>query len=177
MSQAGIISTGSAPPPPGVADQYVTDSGTAIPALNILNVLGGPGIETYADPNNGNNLYVKLLNGCSGTETTNGLETKDITCINLGPTPGAYSFTTTVAGFDLTSGTAGVGYFIRGLAITDGASATLVANIDNLHGESAALVNATAVIGVSGNNLIITVTGVAGAVIKWIELTWGVFAE
>lgn len=46
MSQAGIINTTSGPVPPTVATSYVTDSGTAIPALNILNVLGGEGIDT-----------------------------------------------------------------------------------------------------------------------------------
>jgi hypothetical protein len=46
MSQSGLLNTSSGPVPPSVAQSYVTDSGTAVPALNILNVLGGEGIDT-----------------------------------------------------------------------------------------------------------------------------------
>lgn len=45
MSQIHVPST-SAPPPPAVATTYVTDSGNAVPAANILNVLGSSGIST-----------------------------------------------------------------------------------------------------------------------------------
>lgn len=39
-------SSASGPVPPAVATSYVTDSGVAVPALNILNVLGSPGVST-----------------------------------------------------------------------------------------------------------------------------------
>lgn len=51
MSQSGIINTTSGPLPPSVATSYVTDSGIAIPAANILNVLGGPGVTTSGSGN------------------------------------------------------------------------------------------------------------------------------
>lgn len=43
--------TSGGPSPPSVATTYQTDSGTATPALNILNVLGGPGATTTGSGN------------------------------------------------------------------------------------------------------------------------------
>jgi len=42
------------------ASQFVTDSGTAVPVTNVLNVLGGTGIETSVVPDGSNNLYIGL---------------------------------------------------------------------------------------------------------------------
>lgn len=51
MSQAGINNTSGGPSPPAVATSFVTDAGTAVPAVNILNVLGGVGISTVGAGN------------------------------------------------------------------------------------------------------------------------------
>jgi len=59
VSQAGIINTVSGAVPPTVATSYVTDNGTAIPALNILNVNGGIGASTSAS---GNQIVITVKN-------------------------------------------------------------------------------------------------------------------
>ena len=46
MSQAGILRITSGSLPPDVPTTFVTDSGNAVPVANILNVLGGEGIDT-----------------------------------------------------------------------------------------------------------------------------------
>lgn len=58
MSQV-IKNLASGPVPPSVATSYVTDSGTAIPAVNILNVLGGSGVSTAGS---GNTITVSVVN-------------------------------------------------------------------------------------------------------------------
>lgn len=58
MSQI-IKNLASGPVPPSVATSYVTDSGTAVPAANILNVLGGTGTTTSGS---GNTITVTVQN-------------------------------------------------------------------------------------------------------------------
>jgi len=53
------IATTSSNLPPSVATSYVTDSGTATPAANILNVLGGNGVSTRGS---GNTVTVQVIN-------------------------------------------------------------------------------------------------------------------
>ena len=50
MSQV-IKNLASGPVPPTVPTSFVTDSGTAVPALNVLNVLGGTGASTSGSGN------------------------------------------------------------------------------------------------------------------------------
>jgi hypothetical protein len=59
MSQI-IKDLSSGPVPPTVPTSFVTDSGTVIPALNIVNVNGGDGVEVSANPNGSNNMVISL---------------------------------------------------------------------------------------------------------------------
>ncbi len=179
MSQ--IFSTTSGSTPPTVATSYHTDfkadlvtpDGEAIPSMNRLNVLGGPGISTYADPNLGQNIFIKLENGCEETTTTTDAVPKDIICIALETFPSAAMVETRVVGFvtDTVNAGKGVSYFLTIGARTDGANAALIGVVDKLLFEDAALVGCDATFNVSGNNLVITVTGLPVTTMKWREVT------
>ena len=165
MSQAGVINSSGMPTVP---TSFVTDSGTATPALNILNVVTpGGGTTGISTSGAGNTLTITLTDtSVSGTGQTIGAVTADIITFPLGATAGTYTFDINVASFEPTT-PAGAGYGIVASVRTTGAAAVLVPNqaIDEL--EEAALIAADALVTVSGNNMIVRVTGVAGLTIDW----------
>ena len=173
MSQAGINSSTSAPPPPVVPTTFITDvNSPAIPALNILNVLGGltsdddtNGIRTDGSTG-GNTLTIQLTNRFSGSGVTVGATTDDLINFPLGAVPGVYTFDFKVAGFDAVTPSA-VGYTIVGSVRTTGAAGVLLTNqaIDAFE-ETATLACLGQLI-VSGNSAILRVTGAAGLTINW----------
>jgi len=165
MSQAGMINASAMPT---VATSYVTDAGTAVPALNVLNVVtpggGTTGIATSAA---GNTITITLTDtSVSGTGQTIGAVTADVISFPLGAVPGTYTFDINVASFEPTT-PAGAGYGIVASVRTTGAAAVLVPNqaIDEL--EEAALIAADAFVTVAANNMIVRVTGVAGLTVDW----------
>lgn len=60
MSQSGTSRVSSGGLPPVVPTSFVTDSGTVIPAANIVNVNGGTGVQVIANPNGSNNMVINL---------------------------------------------------------------------------------------------------------------------
>ena len=171
MSQFTVQTISGTPViPPAVPTSFVTDNGTAIPAANILNVVGGTGIETEGS---GNTLTVKLDNSGVAFTTTVGATTSEVTIINLGATPSIGLFTSRIVGFDNAGSNNGVAYYLIRAAKTDGASASLVGLGSPIEFEDAAFVTADATATVNGNAVTITVLGVAGFTIDWtIETTF-----
>jgi hypothetical protein len=178
MSQAGIINTTSGPVPPSVATQYVTDSGTAIPALNILNVNGANGITVSANPNGSNNILITAgENTLVGTVTTIGAVTGDVITFSLGAVPGVYTFDCKIAGFAVVGGPLGSGYTIVGSVRTTGAAAVLIQDQAVDHFEEGILIAGSAVLTVSGNNAIFRVTGTAATTIHWKAVSEYIFVS
>ena len=161
---------------PTVATTYQTNDGTATPAANILNVLGANGVNTRAT---GNTITVELDNACESTGQTIGAQTTNINCITLGTTAGTYSFRINVAGYVTAGGDSGdgIGYFFAGVVRTDGANGTLIGTPDKFGFEDASLLAADVSLSISGNDLIVAVTGTAGNTIDWSALTNGTFAS
>ncbi len=164
MSQAGIISTASGPVPPTVATSYVTDvNSPAIPALNILNVLGN---DTTANSVNGirtdgssgsNTLTVQLTNRLQGTVTTTNSTPAPI--ITFTPTViGTYAIEIRIAAYNTTS-TLGAGYSVFGSARFDGVNSNLCGTADRIVNEEGAMSSANVTFTVSGANILINAVG------------------
>lgn len=74
VGTAGLISTTGTPltstvsvdPDNTIAVQYATNTNTAVPASNVLNIVGSTPIATSAIPALGNNVYIALTNGTDG---------------------------------------------------------------------------------------------------------------
>ena len=180
MSQAGDLSSTYGPLPPDVPTSFVTDSGTAVPALNILNVLGNDSTANNANgistTGSGNTVTVVLSNRLQGTVTTVGAVTGDAITFSLGATPGAYKFVFSIVGFNSAT-PAGAGYDIDAAARTTGAAATVISTPDGDEDEDAAFIAADWDIIASGNNIIVRMTGVAGLTINWSVVGYYVFAS
>lgn len=168
MSQAGIISITDHILPPDVPTSFPTDiNSPAIPAGNVLNVLGGSvttdnvnGIQT--DGHSGSNtLTVELTNRLTGSGTsTNG---STATLIDFALTNNqSYRFTFDVIGRDTTSGdTYGYKVFATVKRI-----AGVVSIIDTPFDDSDEdNIAASLAIVISGADIHVDVTGVAGTTI------------
>jgi hypothetical protein len=170
MSQAGIINTSTGPVPPTVATSYVTDSGTAVPALNVLNVLTAEssinidrGVETTGS---GNTVTVLLTNRITGTVTTNNATPTTIISFPLGATPGVYFFDGDIVAFDSTD-TAGAAYsFTSGMRTTGAAAIEIGTEFKDLFEEVAMSASDFNVIA-SGNSIVIQAVGIAAKTIDW----------
>ncbi len=172
MSQAGIISTSSGPAPPVVATSYVTDvNSPAIPAANILNVLGN---DTTANNDNGirtdgssgsNTLTVQLTNRLQGSTSTIGATTSTI--ITFVPTVvGTYCLEFRTSAYNTTS-LLGAGYSMFGAVRFDGVNSNICDTFDEIVNEEGAMSGVDIFVSVSGSSILLRATGYAAQTINW----------
>lgn len=148
---------------PSSAITFVTDSGNAVPAANILNVLGDENITTSGS---GNTITISPTDTASGTGQTIGAVTADIITFPLGASAGTYQVEGSIAAYE--GGTPAGGGIRAFVAVrTSGAAGTICDSSDPIKNLETALNAATAEFVVSGNNLILRVTGVTALTIKW----------
>jgi hypothetical protein len=176
MSQFFLDTVGgpAPPPPPNVATSYTTNynanftaTGTAIPQANVLNVIGGSnsinndnGIATQANPNMMGNLITLLTNRLFGAQTSSGTTPLNLITFTLTASgPAVYRFAFDITGRDTVSGL-GVGYTLDGSARTDGTTATVIAVPFIDHDEDSPFLLAEIDLIVSGNSVILQVTGI-----------------
>lgn len=169
VDNAGVV-------PPGALGEITTDvrdgsylltPGTIIPALTIVEMLGGDtieesdyGIRTDADPENGNVMYIELTNRVRN-EVTLGAGDTDVVTINLGAVPGVYNFQGYISCFDSVT-PSGAGFSIFGSIRTTGVAGTLIGVPDTIGDKEAALNNLSFTYLASGNNGILRATNTTG---------------
>ena len=156
--------------PANVATSYVEDSGTAIPALNILKVLANEtnvnndnGIQTVGS---GNTVTVQLTNRITGAVTTTNATPTTVVSLSLGAVAGTYYVTGDIVAYNVTDA-AGAAYSFSGAATTDGATATELGSDEKDIFEAAAMITCDFNIGVTGNTAYLEVIGIAGKTIDW----------
>lgn len=174
MSQIFVPST-SQPPPPAVPTDFVTDDGTAIPALNILNVNGVDsnennvnGIATQANPDLSENLEIVLTNRISISATTSDGAGQTQTVTLFTPTDStSISFRFLVTGYDSGNNETAGGELI-GLARAAAGTLTVIGTNDTFDESDAGLVATDWDIIDTGSPILqATFTGVAGKSIAW----------
>ncbi len=175
MSQFFVgVSAGSLPP--SVPTSFVTDFGVpAVPVGNIINIVTpGGGTQGISTTGSGNTILISLNpSSISGATTTTGAVTASVIIFPLSIIPGVYTIDATVSGFATTGvGTPlGCGFTIVGAVRSNGTTATLIPTQVVDHFEEGALSATSALLAVSGNNLLIDVLGAtdgaAGFVINW----------
>lgn len=145
------------------ATRYLANTGASNePAWNQVNLTNGvTGTLPISSGGTG-------LGGSQGTVQTTDATPTTALSIALGATPSNYTILALVSAYASVGVGAplGAGFFIQGAVRTSGAAATLVGTLPVPYGEGA-LAAATAVLDVTANTAIITVTGVAAYTISW----------
>lgn len=181
MSQIIKTLTSGGPIPPVIPTSFVTQDGTAVPALNILIVDAFDSIENNDNgittkggiaagnpPGTGltNEESIYLTNRTTGTVTTADATLTTIITLPMGATPKAMYVYGNAQAFNSTTPQAGTYSFSGGFR-TDGATATELGTEVHDEFEDPGLVTADIFISASGNNVLLQVQGVAATTLNW----------
>lgn len=172
MSQIYKAAT-SNPPPPGFVVSLTPDLGAAVVpnGSGTINLTGLPTgtAQSTADSNfetfNAGTSTMQIAHRYQGGATTTD-GTTPVTILTI-PVTVASTMNITAQLSGINSAPAGVGGEISGTVFRGGAGATLLGVPDKVVRSSVALSAATFDVNASGNNLIVTVTGVAATNIEW----------
>ena len=154
---------------PSVPTSFVTDSGTATPAANILNVVTpGGGTQGIATSGAGNTITITLNNtNYTGTATTVGL-TSAILNVNVPiPSNSATSFRVNIAGYDSANGLGIAGEILGGIKNVAGVLTVIATHVDSTLNGDTPLNGVVLNLTTSGTNGQVQVTGVSGHTIDW----------
>ena len=134
--------------------------------LGNLNLVGAGGVVVTGNPAT-NTLTITAAGGnISGSVITVGAVTGDAITFPLAAVVKVYSFEVRVVGYN-GAGSAGCVYKLIGGCKTNGVAGTLIGSVDQTINEDAVLVVADATVVMSGNNLVVRVTGAPGLTINW----------
>ena len=112
-------------------------------------------------------MYVELTNRATGAISTIDATPTTIITFSLGATPAVFILDGFISGLNNTV-TSGAGYFFSASARTDGATATAIGVEFTSEFEEAGMAASDVDVTVSGNNLIVQVTGIAANAIDWL---------
>jgi hypothetical protein len=171
MSQIYKALTSGGPIPPEIPTSFVTDSGTAVPVANILNILGD---DSNVNNNNGilttgsgNTVTAVLSNRINVTTTTSdgAGQTQTVTLITTTNATSS-TFRVLITGIDIAN-TVSSGAELLGASRTFAGSAVVLGTNDVFLEEDAVLAATDYDVIASGADLVIQFTGIAGRTIVW----------
>jgi hypothetical protein len=163
---------------PTIPTSFTTDSGTAIPSTNILDVKAisitddnANGIQTRGGAQSqgaaGNDLEVQLTNRFQSSNSVLSGQTANLVTFALDAVnPAVYTFSVDVVGRGSGTGN-GVGGTFWGVFKTDAATATLINTVDKVMQKDASLVDADVDLVASANNVLVQVTSSASENMTW----------